>query len=201
MHSLHLASASLRRLALLHSIGFEPALLKVDVIEQRADGESAEAYCARVAREKAQAGFSLLSEIQRLNAVVLGADTEVVLEDHVFGKPVDEHDALAMLRKLCGITHEVITAVCAVSQGQLRQLLVRSQVRFKAADESELLAYVRTLEPFGKAGAYAIQGLGATLVAHLEGSHSAVMGLPIFETNQLLNQLGVFAPWQAKASD
>lgn len=171
-------------------------MLKAEVIEQRATGEDPSAYCQRVAREKAQAGFSVLSEFERANAVVLGADTEVVLDDHVFGKPVDEQDAMAMLRKLSSITHEVITAVCAVTEEGFRELQVSSKVRFKAAGEQELWAYVRTLEPFGKAGAYAIQGLGATLIAHLEGSHSSVMGLPVFETHQLLNELNVFATWQ-----
>lgn len=173
-------------------------MLKAEVLEQRAIGESPLMYCQRVAREKAQAGFTVLSELERANAVVLGADTEVVLGDHVFGKPADEQDAMAMLRKLSGTTHEVITAVCAVTLKGVRELHVCSKVQFKAATEEELSAYVRTSEPFGKAGAYAIQGLGATLIAHLEGSHSAVMGLPLFETNQLLNALKLFATWQVK---
>ena len=177
-------------------MGYAPDVLKIDIEERRAIDESPANYCERVAREKAQAGFDGLSENERVDALVLGSDTEVVLDDAVFGKPQDEQDALVMLRRLSGITHEVITAVCAVSQAGVRQLQVCSKVRFKSASERELLAYVRTQEPFGKAGAYAIQGLGATLIAHLDGSHSSVMGLPVFETNALLNELGVFAPWQ-----
>ena len=196
MKTLYLASASPRRLALLRSIGFEPVLLKAEIEEKRAVGESPAQYCARVAREKAQAGFATLSGTERAGALVLGADTEVVLDDEVFGKPADTEDAMAMLRRLRGSTHQVITAICAISQDVVREGQVCSRVRFKNASDAALLAYVRTQEPFGKAGAYAIQGLGATLIEHLDGSHSSVMGLPVFETSALLNEFGLFAPWQ-----
>jgi len=117
---------------------------------------------------------------------VLGADTEVVLDEEVFGKPLDAQGAAAMLRRLSGRTHAVISAVWVVSAQQELFETCISRVRFGVLDESAIDAYVATGEPFGKAGAYAIQGRGAVLIEHLEGSYSGVMGLPVFETARLL---------------
>jgi septum formation protein len=190
---LYLASQSPRRRELLEQIGAVFSVLGVDIPEQREAGESPQDYVHRVAREKAQAGFAMLGEDQREHAVVLGADTEVVLDGEVFGKPRDALDAAAMLQRLSGRTHEVISAVWLVSAGRVAGDACVSRVRFAALDDATIHAYVAGKEPFGKAGAYAIQGHGATLIEHLEGSYSAVMGLPLFETARLLRAFGVSA--------
>ena len=181
---LYLASQSPRRHQLLEQLGFHFAVLNVDVPEQRAAGESPQDYVSRVARDKARAGLASLGGAT--DNVVLGADTEVVLDDEVFGKPLDAQDAAAMLRRLSGRTHAVISAVWVVSAQQERSETCISRVRFGVLDASAIDAYVATGEPFGKAGAYAIQGRGAVLIEHLEGSYSGVMGLPVFETARLL---------------
>jgi len=184
---LHLASKSPRRHQLLQQLGVAFAVLDVDVPEQRAAGETPLAYVSRVARDKATAGALRAGP----NGVVLGVDTEVVLADDVFGKPRDAADAAAMLRRLSGRTHAVISTVWALGGGREESAVCVSQVRFAALDESDIAAYVATGEPFGKAGAYAIQGRGAVLIEHLEGSYSGVMGLPLFETARLLRGFGI----------
>jgi len=186
---LYLASQSPRRRELLQQLGLAYTALDVDVPEVRAAGESPAEYVSRVARDKAQAGLALLSE--HADAVVLGSDTEVVLDDEVFGKPADAAQAAAMLRRLSGQAHAVISAVWAVSAKHARRETCVSMVRFAPIDEATIAAYVATGEPFGKAGAYAIQGRGAALVEHLEGSYSGVMGLPLFETARLLRSFGI----------
>lgn len=183
---LYLASQSPRRRELLGQLGATFSVLDVDVMEQRAVGESPRDYVRRVARDKAKAGFASLDAGQRATAVVLGADTEVVLEGDVFGKPGDAADAAAMLRRLSGRTHEVISAVCLVGAERETDAVCLSKVRFAVLDETTIDTYVASGEPFGKAGAYAIQGRGATLIEYLEGSYSGVMGLPLFETARLL---------------
>ncbi len=179
---LHLASQSPRRRQLLEQIGVDFAVLDVDVPEQRMPGESPLAYVSRVARDKGLVGLGSPQD-----ATVLGADTEVVLDDEVFGKPQDADAAAAMLRRLSGRTHAVISVVWLVSVASEQSVECVSQVRFAALDEPAIAAYVATGEPFGKAGAYAIQGRGAILVEHLQGSYSGVMGLPVFETARLLH--------------
>ena len=191
---LYLASASPRRLELLRLAGFAPEVLNVDVPEIRAADETPEQYGLRVASAKAEAGFELLGRID--SAVVLGSDTEVILDGRVFGKPENSDAVLEMLSALSGRSHQVITAVAAISRYGITNLLHTSTVRFKALNSREINAYIATGEPFGKAGAYAIQGVAATFIDELHGSYSSVMGLPIFETNALLNQLGVYAAWQ-----
>jgi len=184
---LHLASKSPRRHQLLQQLGVAFDVLDVDVPEQRADGETPLAYVSRVARDKAVAGTLCAGP----GDVVLGADTEVVLGDDVFGKPRDAADAAAMLRRLSGRTHAVISAVWALGGGREECAVCVSQVRFAALDENDIAVYTATGEPFGKAGAYAIQGRGAVLIEHLEGSYSGVMGLPLFETARLLRGFGI----------
>ena len=122
---------------------------------------------------------------------MLGADTEVVLDEDVFGKPRDAEDAAAMLRRLSGRTHEVVSAVWLMSAGCELRALSRSEVTLAPLDEAEIAAYVATGEPEGKAGAYAIQGPAQAFIAHLSGSFSGVMGLPLHETAQLLRQAGL----------
>lgn len=183
---LYLASQSPRRHELLNLIGVEHGRLDVDVPEVRQPGEPPADYVNRVAREKAGAG--LLKVLATPRAVVLGADTEVVLGDVVYGKPADDADAARMLRELSGRTHQVITAVWLVSAGREEHAISISEVRFGVLDDAQIAAYLASGEAKGKAGAYAIQGRAAAFVAHLSGSHSAVMGLPLHETATLLRK-------------
>jgi len=186
---LYLASRSPRRRALLARLGIAFSVLDVAVTEIRADGESAQDYVCRVAREKALAGLRAAGDAA--DALVLGADTEVVLDGEVFGKPQNAADAAAMLRRLSGRTHEVLTALTLVSPTREASALSRTQVRFAELDEATIARYVASGEPFGKAGAYAIQGVAECLVEHLVGSHSGVMGLPLHETARLLGGFGI----------
>lgn len=186
---LYLASKSPRRRELLTRLGLEFGVLDLDVPEHRQPNEPALDYVRRVAREKAGAG--LLQVLGNPTALVLGSDTEVVLDDEVFGKPRDADDAAAMLRKLSGRTHEVISAVSLVSRSREAQALSVSQVSFAELDEATIARYVASGEPEGKAGAYAIQGGAEVFVRHLAGSYSGVMGLPLHETSRLLREFGV----------
>jgi septum formation protein len=186
---LYLASQSPRRRELLDQLGVDYGLLEVDVPERREPGEPPADYVSRVAREKAGAG--LLKVMAAPNAVVLGADTEVVLGDTVYGKPADGADAARMLGELSGRTHEVVSAVWLVSAGREDHAVNVSQVRFAALDAAQIDAYVATGEWQGKAGAYAIQGRAGAFVEHLAGSYSGVMGLPVHETSVLLRRFGV----------
>ncbi|HET9835034.1 MAG TPA: Maf family nucleotide pyrophosphatase [Rhodanobacteraceae bacterium] len=187
---LYLASQSPRRKQLLEQLGVAFELLHVDVPEVRRPDESAEDYVGRVAQEKALAGLATVRDRDD-HAIVLGADTEVVLEDRVFGKPCDAEDAMAMLRALSGRTHRVLSTVWCVDASRQQSATSFSEVRFADPGEAEISAYVATGEPFGKAGAYAIQGRAAVFIQHLSGSYSGVMGLPLYETALLLRQFGV----------
>ncbi len=181
---LYLASKSPRRRELLGRLGLAFEVLDVDVPERRAMGETPLDYVRRVARDKAGAGLQAV--LQQADAVVIGADTEVVLDDEVFGKPRDGDDAVAMLRRLSGRTHDVISAVSLLSASHHGQAVSVSQVTFDDLSDAAIAAYVASGEPMGKAGAYAIQGRAQMFITHLSGSYSAVMGLPLFETARLL---------------
>lgn len=181
---LYLASRSPRRNELLARLDRPFRALDLDVPEVRASHESAADYVQRVAADKARAGLALVAEDPE--AVVLGSDTEVVLDGRVFGKPVDAADACAMLRTLAGRTHQVMTAVALVAAGREQGVLVVSEVTFAAIDEDRIAAYVASGEPMDKAGAYAIQGGAERYIRHLAGSYSGVMGLPLQQTEQLL---------------
>jgi septum formation protein len=185
-----LASQSPRRRELLAQVGMVFETIDVDVPEVRAADESPQAYVERVARGKARAGLETVVG-RDPDAVVLGADTEVVLDDRVFGKPRDGADAAAMLRALSGRTHDVISVVCCASARDEHIATCTSAVTFAELDDRAIATYVATGEPFGKAGGYAIQGRAAAFIAHLAGSYSGVMGLPLFETMQLLRECGV----------
>ncbi len=167
-------------------MGINPELLDVDVPELRQPGEPAADYVNRVAREKAGAG--LLEVMSAPGALVLGADTEVILGEVVYGKPCDASDAARMLRELSGRTHSVITAVWLMSAGREEHAVQQSMVSMAGLSESDIAAYIASGEWQGKAGAYAIQGRAGAFVAHLEGSHSSVMGLPLHETWELLRK-------------
>jgi septum formation protein len=186
---LYLASQSPRRRELLEQIGVRFGTVQLDLPEVRAPGEPPADYVSRVAREKAGAGLIQLSGVK--DAVVLGADTEVVLDDEVFGKPADREHALAMLRKLSGRTHLAISAVWLVSAGREEYSISRTEVTFAALGDAEIAAYVDSGESMGRAGGYAIQGRAAALISHLSGSYSGVMGLPLFETSALLRRFGI----------
>lgn len=186
---LYLASKSPRRAELLARLGVDFGVLDLDLPEQRQPGEPAEEYVRRVAREKAGAG--LLTVMTVPGAIVLGADTEVILDDEVFGKPRDAEDAAAMLRRLSGRTHRAVTAVSLVSAGREAQAVSVSEVSFAELGEEEIAAYLATGQAEGKAGAYGIQGAAERFVRHLSGSYSGVMGLPLHETSQLLKSFGV----------
>ena len=170
-------------------LGVPFGLLDVDVPEQRLPGEPPETYVSRVAREKAGAG--LLAVVGNPGAVVLGADTEVVLGDDVFGKPADADEALRMLARLSGRTHRVVSTLWLVDAGREQSATCITDVTFETLTPTQAQAYVATGECFGKAGAYAIQGRFGAHVSHLAGSYTGVMGLPLHETARLLRGFGL----------
>lgn len=186
---IYLASQSPRRRELLKQLGVDFSILDVDVPEHREPGEPPDDYVSRVAREKAAAG--LMQVVAVPNAIVIGADTEVILGDDVFGKPADAEDAARMLRRLAGRAHRAVSVVWCVSASREEHATSDSTVEFMPLDDADIAAYVASGEAFGKAGAYAIQGRAAAFVKHLAGSHSGVMGLPLHETAQLLRRFGL----------
>ncbi|MCE8023580.1 MULTISPECIES: Maf family protein [Halomonadaceae] len=175
-----LASASPRRRELLASIGVGVEVRPVDIDETPLPGELAEAYVARLAREKALAGG------RQSRLPTLGSDTAVVCDGRILGKPADRAEAAAMLRLLSGRAHEVLTAVAVTGPAGLLEICVATRVFMREIGDSEMAAYWATGEPADKAGGYAIQGLASIFVERIEGSHSAVVGLPLYETAQLL---------------
>ena len=182
-----LASASPRRSELLEQIGVRFTILATDIDESRLNNESPDDYVSRLALEKSRAGFSR----QDKALPSLGADTIVVCERQIFGKPKDQADAAAMLMALSGKVHTVMSAV-AVSQGPCSSSrLTKTLVRFRTISQSECQTYWQTGEPQGKAGGYAIQGRGAIFVDHIEGSYSGVVGLPLSETAEILGEFGI----------
>jgi septum formation protein len=203
MTDVYLASRSPRRRDLLKQIGvkFEPLMLRLaqprgaDVDESRAPGESPADYVERIARTKADAGARALVSRSLLAKPVVTADTVVIVDDDCLDKPADAAQATAFLRRLSARTHEVRTVVAvAAGTGKALRVLTAtsvSQVTFGPLTDAQIAQYCATGEPYDKAGGYAIQGLAAVFVARLEGSYSGVMGLPLFETAQLLRLVGV----------
>jgi len=183
-----LASQSPRRSELLRQLGVDFEVIDVDVPERREPGEPAADYVSRVAREKAGAG--LLQIVTVPAAIVIGADTEVLLDDEVFGKPADAVDAAHMLRRLSGREHRVLSVVWAVSAGREEHAMCETTVEFVDLSDARIAGYVATGESTGKAGAYAIQGRAAAFIRRIEGSYSGVMGLPLHETAELLRRFG-----------
>ena len=186
---LHLASKSPRRRELLARLGVPFSVLAVDIPEVRAAGETPEDYVVRVADEKAAAAFGQLGHAG--DVLVLGSDTEVVLDGEVFGKPADAADAARMLARLSGREHRVLTAVSLRSAGGTLRALSVTTVEFAPLAPALIDAYVASGEPMGKAGGYAIQGGAEVFVARLSGSYSGVMGLPLFETGDVLHEAGI----------
>ncbi len=186
--SIYLASLSPRRAELLNQIGVSHEVLKVMVNEERLQGEAAEDYVLRLALAKARAGQRLAPAA--VGCRVLAADTAVVLDGLIMGKPCNRGDALRMMKLLSGRSHQVCTGVALLDERERSRLCV-SEVRFRRVRSAEARAYWDSGEPVDKAGGYAIQGLGAAFVAELKGSFSGVMGLPLFETAELLQESGI----------
>jgi septum formation protein len=202
MADLYLASQSPRRRDLLQQIHvrFEPLVLRMagprgaDVDERQLTGEAADAYVLRVAREKALAGCKALQARSLPQKPVLTADTVVILDGDVLGKPEGAAQAIRTLRRLSGAEHQVHTAVAVALPGLVPNVLTSvsvSRVRMRVLDDDEIARYCATREPYDKAGGYGIQGLAAVFVTWMEGSYSGVMGLPLAETATLLAQAGI----------
>jgi septum formation protein len=185
---IYLASASPRRSALLAQVGIPHGVRPVDVDETVAAGESPEDYVTRLAAQKAGTLWARLSREARLP--VLGADTSVALDEEIMGKPRDELDATRMLERLSSRTHRVYTAVALCNERGCKTQLSVSEVSFRALGRDEIRAYWRTGEPKDKAGAYAVQGFAALFIERISGSFSGIMGLPLFETGELLRSIG-----------
>jgi septum formation protein len=181
-----LASVSPRRRELLSQIGVSHIVAGAEIDETALPGEAPRDYVLRLAREKA---LAVRRGGQRL--AVLGADTTVVLDGKIFGKPRDREDAIRMLGDLSGRSHEVLTAIALARSDGVVERLSASRVRFRKISHEECAAYWETGEPRDKAGGYAIQGLGAVFIESLSGSYSGVMGLPLFETGELLRAAGI----------
>lgn len=186
-----LGSASPRRRELLKSVGIAFEVEKADLDESVREGEPADRYVLRVAREKAQAIAA-----RRPGALVLAADTTVVLEGRILGKPTDAQEAEWMLEALSGRDHQVMTAVCLGGADQA-QTVVNTRVHFRVLTHAQIRWYVRTGEPMDKAGAYGLQGIAAAFIERVEGSVTNVIGLPLAETLELLDRAGVAMPWKA----
>ena len=181
-----LASASPRRRELLAQLGVPHVLSVPDIDEAVLAGESAADYVVRMARAKAR-----IAHPHGAGLPVLAADTTVLIDERICGKPVDAEEGIALLLALSGRSHEVLTAVALAAAGEVHHRLSRSEVRFRHVSLAEAIAYWNTGEPRDKAGGYAVQGHGAVFVEYLSGSYSGVMGLPLFETAELLAGAGV----------
>ena len=196
---IYLASKSPRRRELLRQVGIDFDILSlrsdparaVDVSEEAFANEPALDYVARVAREKGAFGWNLLHLRRMPVRPVLSADTTVTIDGEILGKPADRNEAAAMLERLSGRTHQVLTSVALHYTDVFEQVTQVSNVRFAQLSAQTIRAYCATAEPYDKAGAYGIQGLAALFIEHIEGSHSGIMGLPVFETAQLLQKAGI----------
>ncbi len=196
---IYLASKSPRRRELLRQIGveFEILMLREEpgrhgaVSENVLPGEAPDVYVQRVAREKAEHGWNAVLWRKLPQRPVLAADTTVTVDGKIMGKPADAAEAMDMLRSLSGRTHEVLTAIAVIANDELKAALNRSEVRFAKVTDQMLQAYCNTSEPYDKAGAYGVQGHAAQFIEHISGSYTGIMGLPLFETAQLLNQAGI----------
>jgi septum formation protein len=198
---IYLASRSSRRRELLKQIGigFEVLLLRegphraADFDETPLPDESPRDYVLRVAEAKVEAGWARLGQRRLMRYPVLSGDTTVALGDRILGKPADRDEAIAFLRELSGKTHQVHSAVAVKFDNQLETAVSTTDVRFRELEEQEIRNYVAGGEPRDKAGGYAIQGRAAVFVVVLSGSYSGVMGLPLYETSQLLAKFGYTA--------
>ncbi|HRF45504.1 MAG TPA: Maf family protein [Candidatus Competibacteraceae bacterium] len=189
MSFIYLASASPRRRELLRQIGMAYRLLRVEVDETPLAEEHPCDYVARLALAKARTGAQALG--RKKPAPVLGADTAVAVKDTILGKPHDREEGLAMLARLSGCEHQVLSAVALATPAQIAVKVQESRVRFRKLTPAECAAYWETGESWDKAGGYGIQGRAAAFIAELHGSYSGVMGLPLFETAELFREFGL----------
>lgn len=194
---IYLASRSPRRRELLNQIGVQFDMLmfgggndEVEVCEDRLPGEAPHAYVERVALAKASAGVARIESRRLLNRPVLAADTTIDLDGEVIGKPAGPSEAAALLRRLSGRAHRVLTAVAVADPNRLEHRLSVSEVRFRPLEEGEIRRYVASGDPLDKAGAYGIQGRAGMFVEEIHGSYSGIMGLPLCETAVLLRSFG-----------
>jgi septum formation protein len=196
---IYLASKSPRRRELLRQVGVEFELLMLrndplrgpDVSEDTRPGESPEDYVARVAREKGAFAWNILQQRRQPLRPVLAADTTVTIDGEILGKPLHADEAAQMLNRLSGRTHQVLTSVAVHYNDIAEQFTQVSNVRFCKLTPAAIKTYCATSEPYDKAGGYGIQGLAAVFIEHIEGSHSGIMGLPLFETARLLRKAGL----------
>ena len=196
MKQLILASQSPRRKTLLEQLGYQFGTLVADIDESVCDHESAEAYVLRVATDKALAIFQILSQEKQQQSLVLGADTCVVIDGIILGKPENEAECIETLLRLENNYHQVFTAIAVVGYEKENAVeiitnVIKTQVHFKALTIDEIKRYWQTGEPCDKAGSYAIQGIGGQFITTINGSYSAVVGLPLYETAQLLAKAGL----------
>ena len=196
---IYLASRSPRRRELLKQIGitFEVLIMRsypvvrADVDETPRPGETPADYVTRIAANKAKTGWMRARERRLPRLPVLGADTTVAIDGEIIGKPSNADDAANMLRRLSGREHEVFSAVAVAMNDQVETKLSRSRVRFSDLNDTLIQDYIDTGEPMDKAGAYGVQGKAAAFIAEIDGSYSGIMGLPLYETAQLLKQAGL----------
>lgn len=201
-NKIYLASKSPRRRELLRQVGIEFELLLLrdatprgpDVSEIVLPGELPDVYVARVTQEKASTAWSLMQARKLPLHPVLAADTTVVIDQQILGKPANHEEAIQMLRRLSGRTHQVLTSLAVHHQDNNFHCTQSSDVTFATLTDDQILAYCATQEPYDKAGGYGIQGLAARFISHISGSYSGIMGLPLFETTALLRQAGIQLP-------
>ncbi|MCB4810514.1 Maf family nucleotide pyrophosphatase [Methylovorus menthalis] len=188
---IYLASRSPRRAELLQQLGLETIFMAADVDESPLPDEAPHDYVLRLAQAKAETGLAAL-QAQGCEALpLLAADTTVAIDGLILGKPEDDADARAMLLRMSGRWHEVHTGVAVASASGVHVRLSTTRVEMATLDEATIQAYIASGEPRDKAGAYGIQGLASTFIRRIEGSYSGVMGLPVFETSELLKQAGI----------
>jgi len=189
-HDIVLASASPRRAQLLQQLGWKPQVLPVDMDESIHPGEDAKAYCLRMATEKSV----LAQQRNQTTLPIITADTIVAIDNQILGKPVSEAEALLTLIKLSGRKHQVYSALCVNHVGKTLSKLSSNEVEMTVISKAHMAAYIKTGEPMDKAGAYGIQGYAAMWIKSIHGSYSSIMGLPLFETTTLLDELGIPSP-------
>jgi septum formation protein len=197
-HKIYLASKSPRRRELLRQIGVEFELLLLrdqaprgpEVNEEVRPGEGAEEYVVRVTREKVEYAANIMTLRRLPIRLILAADTTVVIDGRILGKPANEAEAMDMLRALSGRTHQVLTSVAVHHDENTNQLTQISDVTFSKLDDDTIRAYCATGEPYDKAGGYGVQGVAAVFIERIAGSYTGIVGLPLHETAQLLNQAG-----------
>lgn len=207
MHSdenmIYLATKSPRRQELLNQIAVRFEILEApqqdplhsDMVNETVhSGENAYDYVSRIAREKAEYAWQFLVTTNRPEHPVLTADTTVVIDGRIMGKPASRSEACEMLHCLSGKTHQVMTSVAVKHNKHLFQTVQTSEVTFSLLTSRNINAYVDTGEPFDKAGGYGIQGLAGKFISHIQGSYSGIMGLPLYETTLLLRKAGIFVP-------